>query len=107
MLGLQPLPGRKVTAIHRATVLAAMLALSCHAVFAQDHQAATGGRGATSRRIRTHGTPRPDASGHLLSDFIKGSPAQQDLERRDNDLATMRPLDHRKDDFFSDWRGLR
>lgn len=92
--------------VNRVALLAAMLALVPAASLpAQGDQGAAGGKG-TAKRVRTHAAPRA-APGHLVSDFIKGSPAQQDLERRDNDLATMRPVDHRKDDFFSDWRGLR
>ena len=93
--------------IGRAMALAAMLAMSGGLALAQPRQSVAGGQGAVPKRMRMHLVPRPAPSGHLLSDFIKGSPAQQDLERRDNDLATMRPVDHRKDDFFSDWRGIR
>ena len=64
------------------------------------------GRG-RPKRVGTHPAPRTPAGQYTVSDFIKGSPAQQELERRDNDLARLRPVDHRKDDFFSDWRGLR
>ncbi len=93
--------------VNRVALLAAMLALvPAASLSAQADQGAAGGKG-TAKRVRTYAAPRPEAPGHLVSDFIKGSPAQQDLERRDNDLATMRPVDHRRDDFFSDWRGLR
>lgn len=93
--------------VNRAAVFAAMLAVACQPSLTQAGETATGGRGAASRRIRTHAGPRPEPSEHLMSDFIKGSPAQRELERRDNDLATMRAVDHRRDDFFSDWRGIR
>lgn len=93
--------------VHRVAVLAAMLALTGQTGLARAIEAAGDSPGAALRRIRTHAAPHPEAAGHLMSDFIKGSPAQQELERRDNDLATMRPVDHRKDEFFSDWRGLR
>lgn len=91
----------------RAAVLVFMLAILGHPVFAQADHASAGAQHAAPRRSRARVVPRPERPGHLLSDFIRGTPAQQELERRDNDLATMRPVDHRKDDFFSDWRGVR
>lgn len=93
--------------VNRAMLLVAMLAMTNAASgMAQDDPGSVGSQ-RPAKRLGAHVLRRPAPAGHLLSDFIKGSPAQQDLERRDNDLATTRPLDHRKDDFFSDWRGLR
>lgn len=93
--------------VHRWVLLLAMLAIVPAGTAPAQADPTLAGSKAVAKRIRARAAPRPEASGHLLSDFIKGSPAQQDLERRDNDLATMRPVDHRKDEFFSDWRGLR
>ena len=93
--------------VHRAVLLVAMLAMLPVWMASAQADPAAAGRKAVSKRVRTQAASRVEPSAHPLSDFIKGSPDQQALERRDNELATMKPVDHRKDEFFSDWRGLR
>lgn len=56
---------------------------------------------------RPSAAPASGASRQVLDDLVKGSPDQQAAERNDNDRSGLKAVDHRKDDFFSDWRGIR